>query len=182
MNDVNYDDAGNVIGFPLMSARMTYDAENRLTSSQTANSATVMYGYDGQGRRVSKTAAGLTTYYVYDTGDGLLAEYGGPSNATVAGTVYQTEDHLGSTRAVTDAAGNIVSRSDYLPFGETIAGTATFNRNQIIGYGPPAADLARVYGACGGYGNGAGLFWDAVFQRGAQEVYNSGQAVRGPTS
>ncbi len=101
VNDVNYDDAGNVIGFPLMSARMTYDAENRLTSSQTATGATVMYGYDGQGRRVSKTAAGLTTYYVYDTGDGLLAEYGGPSNATVAGTVYQTEDHLGRTRAVT---------------------------------------------------------------------------------
>ncbi len=138
VNDVNYDDAGNVIGFPLMSVRMTYDAENRLTSSQTATGATVMYGYDGQGRRVSKTAAGLTTYYVYDTGDGLLAEYGGPSNVTVAGTVYQTEDHLGRTRAVTDAAGNIVSRSDYPPFGETIAGTATFNRNQIIGYGSAA--------------------------------------------
>ncbi len=39
---------------------------------------------------------------------------------------------------MTDAVGNIVSRSDYLPFGETIAGTATFNRNQIIGYGPAA--------------------------------------------
>ena len=39
---------------------------------------------------------------------------------TANDTVYQTEDNLGSTQAVTDAMGNIVSRSDYLPFGETI--------------------------------------------------------------
>jgi RHS repeat-associated protein len=89
---------------------------------------------------VTKTAGGVATYYVYDAGGELLAEYGGPSN-TVGGTVYQTEDNLGSTRAVTGATGSIVSRSDYLPFGETIAGTATFNRNQFLGYGPAEGTL-----------------------------------------
>jgi RHS repeat-associated protein len=135
-NDVQYDDAGNVTVFPVMSGQMTYDAENRLTSFQTATGAVAMYTYDGQGRRVTKTAAGGTTYYVYGAGGELLAEYGGGA-PTANGTVYQTEDHLGSTRAVTDAAGRIVSRSDYLPFGETIAGTATFNRAGLLGYGTP---------------------------------------------
>jgi RHS repeat-associated protein len=84
---------------------------------------------------VTKTTGGAATYYVYGAGGELLAEYGGASKA-VGGTVYQTEDALGSTRAVTSATGSIVSRSDYLPFGETMAGTATFNRNQFLGYGP----------------------------------------------
>ncbi len=129
-NDVQYDDAGNVTAFPVMSGQMTYDAENRLTSLQTATGAIAAYGYDGNGRRVTKTVAGTTTFYVYGSGGQLLAEYGGASG--VNGTVYQTEDHLGSTRAVTDASGRVVSRSDYLPFGETIAGTATFNRNGAL--------------------------------------------------
>jgi hypothetical protein len=31
-----------------------------------------------------------------------------------------TRDHLGSTRMVTDQAANLISRRDYLPFGEEI--------------------------------------------------------------
>ena len=35
-------------------------------------------------------------------------------------TCYMAVDHLGSTRAVTDGAGAVVERHDYLPFGEEI--------------------------------------------------------------
>ncbi|HKS30537.1 MAG TPA: RHS repeat-associated core domain-containing protein [Pyrinomonadaceae bacterium] len=37
-----------------------------------------------------------------------------------SGTRYLTADHLGSTRVVTDAAGVVKERHDYLPFGEEI--------------------------------------------------------------
>ena len=31
---------------------------------------------------------------------------------------YFTTDHLGSTRLVTDASGNVLEQFDYLPYGE----------------------------------------------------------------
>lgn len=89
------------------------------------------YTYDAEGRRVAKTAGGVTTYYFYDAAGQLMAEYGGP--AQTAGTRYITTDHLGSTRLVTDASGNVVSRHDYLPFGEEIpAGVG--GRTTAMGY------------------------------------------------
>ena len=50
-----------------------------------------------------------------------LAEYdppGGP--APQVGIQYVTADQLGSTRLVTGANGNVVSRYDYSPFGEEL--------------------------------------------------------------
>jgi RHS repeat-associated protein len=35
---------------------------------------------------------------------------------------YQTNDNLGTPRINTDALGNVVSRSDYMPYGEEIVG------------------------------------------------------------
>ena len=169
-NDVQYDDAGNVTAFPVMSGQMTYDAENRLTSMQTATGAIATYGYDGQGRRVTKTVAGTATFYVYGAGGELLAEYGGAGG--VSGTVYQTEDHLGSTRAVTDASGRIVSRSDYLPFGETIAGTAIFNRNQWLGYGQAEGTSQTFTGHVGDGESGLDYFGARYFS-GAQGRFTS---------
>lgn len=100
-----------------------FDAENRMTQS-TINSAITKYFYDGEGRRVNKATGNTSTTYVYDATGGLVAEYsnapmenGGPQPA---GTQYLTDDHLGSTRLVTDALGNPQKRYDYLPFGEEI--------------------------------------------------------------
>src|SRR5206468_1038430 len=82
-----------------------YDGENRvvgttvtLGSGTTTTSTAVTYRYDGEGRRVVKEA-GAATAYVYDAAGSLAAEYGGVSS--LAGTVYVTADHLGSTRLVT---------------------------------------------------------------------------------
>ena len=112
----DYDPAGNqtqIGGYAFVS-----DAESRLVSSTQLNETTA-YGYDGQGKRVTKQiGAGSPIKYVYDAMGKLAAEYGGTPMLCV--TCYFAVDHLGSTRAVTDGAGGVVERHDYLPFGEEI--------------------------------------------------------------
>ena len=57
--------------------------------------------------------------FVHDAFGNLAAEYN-PPVAAACMTCYLSWDHLGSTRMVTDAGGNIVARHDYLPFGVEI--------------------------------------------------------------
>ena len=123
-----YDSAGNMTAGNTQSARqetMAYDAEARMTQwADTNPSVSVTFTYDGDGRRVTKTWSGVTTVYVYDPLGNLAAEYGG-SAAPVGGTLYLTQDQLGSTRLVSDynaATGQpqAVGCHDYLPFGEEI--------------------------------------------------------------
>lgn len=110
-----YDNAGNMIQYGSLS--IAYDAENR--PRQVTGSGTVSYSYDGEGRRVKKVDGSVITRYVYDASGNLAAEYGG-TTPTADATHFITTDHLGSTRLVTDGSGNVVSRHDYLPFGEEI--------------------------------------------------------------
>ena len=123
-----YDSAGNMTAGNTQSARqetMAYDAEERMTQwADTNPSVSVTFTYDGDGRRVTKTWDGVTTVYVYDPLGNMAAEYGG-SAAPVGGTLYLTQDQLGSTRLVSDynaATGQpqAVGCHDYLPFGEEI--------------------------------------------------------------
>jgi RHS repeat-associated protein len=50
----------------------------------------------------------------------LIAEYSNQisPNPTVS---YTTTDHLGSPRVITDKAGNVISRRDFMPFGEELS-------------------------------------------------------------
>ncbi len=84
----------------------------------TGTGAAAQYVYDGEGRRVQKVMGGVTTNYIYDAQGELAAEYA--PNPAATGTQYLTVDHLGSTRLVTNGTGTVVSRYDYLPFGEEI--------------------------------------------------------------
>jgi RHS repeat-associated protein len=114
-----YDLSGNQTGDapPGSGNTFTYDAENlQVTFNGTAG----QYSYDGDGHRVTKTTSAGTTVFVYDVSGQLIAEYGGPTSTSNAGTSYLTTDHLGSTRVVTDSNGAVISRHDYLPFGEEI--------------------------------------------------------------
>ncbi len=127
---------GNLTG--LGGFAYAFDAENRMTQS-TINSAITTYLYDGEGRRVNKATGNTSTTYVYDAAGGLVAKY---SNAPIenggpqpAGTQYLTDDHLGSTRLVTDALGNPQKRYDYLPFGEEIP--QGLDGRSMTMYGPP---------------------------------------------
>ena len=123
-----------------MTRNFTYDAENRQVTANL-NGAVSNYAYDGLGQRVSKTtgvgtANPVTTTYVYDQWGNVAAEYATQSTPSPCGTptCYVTQDHLGSTRMLTDnvASGSVV-RYDYQPFGqELLAGYGA--RTAAMGY------------------------------------------------
>jgi RHS repeat-associated protein len=78
-------------------------------------------------------SGGVSTNYIYDgqdvvkdiNSDGSTVEYlNGPGidnklrQTSSAGTVYFVQDHLGSTRALTDSSGNVVESINYDSFGQ----------------------------------------------------------------
>ena len=133
-----YDDSGNVVTDSRFRLRQfQYDANNRQKqSSNLDGSNAVVSVYDGAGQRVATKAGGvLTNVMVYDAGGKLVAEYA--QSVSAAGTQYVMGDHQGSTRVVmnaTGANGGIVSRHDYLPFGEDVPGSVGL-RASTPGYG-----------------------------------------------
>ena len=129
-----YDAAGNLQDHPDI-GQMTYDAENRQLTYSNGGGQAASYDYDGEGRRVRKTTPAGTTVYVYDAAGELATEMDPAGSVTDTGTLYLTADHLGSTRAVTDASGGLKERWDYFPFGQTIPSGQVFgNRNLVAGY------------------------------------------------
>ncbi len=116
-----YDAAGNQT--QVGSYSLSYNAENEQTQAvDNVSEGQVSYGYDGFGERVTKSNNGqVSTVYVYDIFAQLAAEYNSFAvQQTPCSTCYLSYDHLGSVRLVTDSAANVVSRHDYLPFGEEV--------------------------------------------------------------
>jgi RHS repeat-associated protein len=143
----SYDASGNLLNDG--NHTYTFDAEGKILKVD----GTTAYAYDGEGHRVRKLV-GENTRFVYGIGGQLVAEfdgsngnlkkeyvYGGatlitiePTAANSNGTQYVTGDHLGSPRVITNASASVVSRHDYLPFGEELfAGTG--GRTTAMGYG-----------------------------------------------
>ena len=156
-----YDAAGNLIADG--EHTYSYDAENRLT--KVDGGSTASYSYDADGNRTEKTADGLSMEYIYDTSGEIVAEDNGTSWWT--GYVYADgqmiaqydsdatrfihQDHLGSTRMVTELNGNMLDSLDFLPFGEQIAGDSATS-HKFTGYQrDPETNLddalARYYGS-----------------------------------
>ncbi len=141
VNMWGYDAAGSILSMTTPARSFTYDGEGRQVSA-TAAGLTNTYTYDGEGRRVTKIAWGQTTVYVYDAMGQLAAEYGGAGTDT--GTHYLTADALGSARLETSGTAqtgpSVVRNYDYLPFGQEI-GTGTAGRDATFsaGYYPSAA-------------------------------------------
>ena len=133
---VAYDGAGNLKA-DWAGRSFKYDGDNRLVAFDKAlgTDSDTTYSYDGEGRRVQKVVggtSGVTTTYVYNVGGQLLAEFGGTAPDR-PGTRYLTPDHLGSTRVVTADDQSVLSRHDYLPFGEEIGATYG-GRSSVSGY------------------------------------------------
>lgn len=119
----NYDGTGNLkrlAGGPGASGPgthdLSYDGENRIYESNRFGEIT-SYVYDGFGRRVKRSGT-VPAYFAYDVSGNLLMEESADVEST--GVSYVTQDHLGSTRVVTDKDGNVVRRYDYAPFGEDL--------------------------------------------------------------
>jgi RHS repeat-associated protein len=138
-----YDSNGNLVQDDL-GRQFTFDGNNRQKEVKDAgNNVIGSYLYDGSGRRVKKISTFETVVFVYDAGGRLVAEY---SNQIAAnpGLSYLITDNLGTPRVITDAAGNVVTRRDFMPFGEELpAGNA--NRTATNKYGSGADDLRQRF-------------------------------------
>ena len=129
-----YDLSGNVIT-DAEGRTFTFDAENKQTLVKDINNATIgQYYYDGDGKRVKKSATTENIVFVYDAMGRSVEEYSGSTLQTAyvyagsrllttenqTGTSYLTSDNLGTPRINTDSAGTVTVRHDYMPFGEEI--------------------------------------------------------------
>jgi RHS repeat-associated protein len=144
----SYDAAGNLLNDGLHN--YTFDAENRIKNVD-GNAA---YTYDAEGHRIKKSV-GENVRFVYGIGGKLVAELESTSGAlkkeyiygvsgllaTIVpnaqsgnGTQYPTNDSLGSPRVVTNSSAGVISRHDYMPFGEEI-GSGVGGRTTGMGYG-----------------------------------------------
>jgi RHS repeat-associated protein len=123
-----------------------YDYENRLIQVTPPSGPAIYYYYDALGRKIGRNIIGQHfTAYTYDGADVLLEQnndystystvlYGnGPGidnklwyTSSQEGLVYFLTDHQGSTRALIDYTGAIISGSgtNYDAFGNVTAGPA----------------------------------------------------------
>ena len=154
MSGVGYDLAGNMNALNTFSG-VKYDAENRLTNESSPGP--FVYQYDGSGRRVTKTGGGNTKVYLYDAAGELAAEYDTTAQAALCATCYLSTDRLGSVRLVTDGSGHVVSRHDYLPFGEEITGGYA-GRTAALGFGGSEGVTQRFTGKERGSESGLDYF------------------------
>ena len=123
VNDYDYDENGN-LKLDADNQRYVFDAENRVkeffkSNNSTTNNPNAVYEYDGEGKRVKKFVDGETTIFVYNAGGTLVAEHSTELNPEPK-VSYLTADHLGSPRIITDEAGTVVSRHDYMAFGDEV--------------------------------------------------------------
>ena len=135
----SYDANGNLTerAGPGGTTAYAWTDDDRLASATDA-SGTVSYRYDAEGIRHSRTVAGVTTNYLVDPNRAfaeVVAEEDALGNALArythaeeliaqsrAGvTAFYHGDALGSTRLLTDAAGNVTDQYLYDAFGETEA-------------------------------------------------------------
>jgi RHS repeat-associated protein len=113
-----YDFDGNIIQ-DADGRQFTFNGDNKQTQVRDANNNIVgTYYYDGGGKRIKKVTDQETTIFVYSGGK-LVAEYSTQISQTPR-ISYLTTDTLGSPRVITDQNGNVISRRDFMPFGEEI--------------------------------------------------------------
>lgn len=137
---VTYDSAGNItVDSKFRNLQFQYDANNRQKQSANLdNSGVVVSVYDGGGQRVGVQIGGaLSSVLIYDALGKLVAEYNSASGS--GGTQYIFSDQQGTPRTVTSTTGTVVSRHDYLAFGEELGTVGQRTSGQ--GYG--GADAAR---------------------------------------
>jgi len=107
-----YDGIGNRIESVTGSTTLTWDAENRLTQITKADGTVINYAYDYLSRRISKTAGGTTTHYLYN-GWNCIAEYQGN---TLSKTLTWGSDLSGSMQGA-GGVGGLLATTDHSAAG-----------------------------------------------------------------
>ena len=135
-HSLSYDAVGNETGYI---ANRTYSSRNQLLSVIDSSPAghTITYGYDGRGIRVTRfespvgagTARSVFSYAPElnllgvardDAPNYDIEWFGGKPLAQSGGTAlrYTFTDHLGTPILQTDAAGAVIWRAEYDPYGD----------------------------------------------------------------
>jgi RHS repeat-associated protein len=177
-----YDAAGNLLNDGAHNYQ--YDPEGRIRcmdAGANCSNPAASYVYSVEGRRVKRTVGGATTLYLHDGGS-VLSEFANPSpgvgtwqkdyiylgGALLAtesasdGTRYHFSDHLGTPRVITDAAGNVVSRHDYYPYGTEITAWTDGETHKFTGKERDAESGLDYFGARY-YGSNLGRFASADY-------------------
>jgi RHS repeat-associated protein len=114
-----------------------FDQEDRL-STYTRGTTAATYTYDGNGLRMSKTVNGATSSFVWDVGQGVPTVLSDGANLYIYGpggapleqisgstALWLHHDQLGSTRLLTNAAGEDVGADTFTPYGKVAASSGT---------------------------------------------------------
>lgn len=110
---------------------LTYDQANRLVNY----AGIAQYGYNGDGLNTGKTVGGAAQPFTWDLADGapVMVQDGTTRYVTgldglpleqvaADGTIhYYHQDQLGSTRALTNASGQVDAAYAYDPYGNTVS-------------------------------------------------------------
>jgi RHS repeat-associated protein len=131
-----YDKSGNIIKDSSNGQvrNFIFNGDNKQVHVKNAANENIgTYYYDGNGSRVKKVTQSETTIFAYDGGGKLVAEYSTQqnSNPTIS---YTATDTLGSPRVITDKNGNVISRRDFMPFGEELNANTATNRLETAKY------------------------------------------------
>ncbi len=127
---LNYDANGNLSSDGANT--YTWDARDRLVTISGGISAS--FQYDALGRRVSRTVNGATRSFLYDGANIVQEQLGGGQIGNLltglgvdehlvrtdpGWTQYFLSDALGSTLALADSSGSVLTQYTYEPFGQT---------------------------------------------------------------
>ncbi len=139
----SYDRNGNMVSSGGMA--LAYDEANRWTGGKTPTGTSLAFGYDGQGRRVSRTAGTAHTDYWYDQ-TGLALETGATNTTYLrgmgqlasisnGGTVHNyASDNLGNITGLVSTSGSLSKTYSYQPYGElNSASGSAYNPYQYTG-------------------------------------------------
>ena len=103
---------------------ISYNADNMPTSITHSTGGTVIFTYDGEGRRAKKVRGASSTLYIgehYEVINGTATKYIFAGNLRIAkvstgGTLYFHKDHLGSSTVMTDDGTGSAETTEYMPF------------------------------------------------------------------
>jgi RHS repeat-associated protein len=152
-----------------------YDFENHLIQAGGG----ISYVYDGDGNRVSKTVAGVTTKYVVadqnPTGYAQVQEEDDNSGAARQYTyglelisrwdtntglsIYYVHDGHGSVRALADSSGAVTDTYDYDAFGNLLHSTGNTPNNYLFAGEQFDPDLGLYYNRARYLNTSTGRFW-----------------------
>ncbi|MEA2203723.1 MAG: hypothetical protein QOE77_499 [Blastocatellia bacterium] len=203
----SYDDNGNTT--TANGNSYDYDFENQLASFTPGAGPAGAFVYDGDGNRVGKTVAGVTTNYLVDTnnptgyaqvieelqygnvtrsytyGHDLISQRCPLPTANCSLSFYGYDGH-GSVRLLTDAAGAVTDTYDYDAFGNLIAHVGNTANDYLYAGEQFDADLAFYYLRARYLNPAAGRFWTMDSFEGSphdpQSLHKYSYAQNNPTN